>query len=88
MSGSDTTAILIFTRTASAEAAAKPLAGRGGRNANQQIVNALIQHTRREAEKAGLPVFTCFHTEQVGDHFGERLTHAMQTVFDKGFSRD
>ena len=87
MVGTDSTAILIFTRTAAAEAAAKPLSGRFGAKVNRDLAEALIFHTHQEAVKTGLPVFTSFSSEQVGSHFGERLVNAFQDLFAQGFQR-
>lgn len=80
-------AILLFTRSAYAEAAAKPLTKGRNRAVNMDIAEALIQHSRKVAQATGLPVFTLSSAHQIGANFGERLANAFEDVFAKGFDR-
>lgn len=80
---SPNTAILLFTRSAKEEAASKRVSGK--KRLNQRFFSTLINHSRHTAEATGLPLFTT--DQQEGNTFGERLTHAIQQVFDQGFER-
>ena len=78
------TAILLFSRTASAEAEYKSFgAGSGG----SRITDALITRTELTLQKIGLPVFRSDEHSQIGDSFGERLANAMARVYDQGYER-
>ncbi len=78
------TAILLFSRTASAEAEHKSFgAGSGG----SRITDALITRTELTLQKIGLPVFRSDEHSQTGNTFGERLANAMTRVYDQGFER-
>ncbi len=77
------TAILLFTRSAKEEAAFKRVSGK--KRLNKRFFKTLIDQTRKTARATGLPLFTADH--QHGNTFGERLTHALQEVFDQGFER-
>lgn len=78
------TAILLFSRTASAEAAIK---GFGGADVGQRITAALIDRTVTTLTKVGLPVFRSDESRQVGNTFGERLTSAVSDLFHQGVER-
>ena len=77
-----TTAILLFSRSAAAEAALK--FGRYG-SRGHTIAHGLITRTRQTLERSGLPVFRCDERQQSGMSFGERVTHSIQGVFARGF---
>ena len=77
-----TTAILFFSRSAPAEATLK--FGRHGHDA-YRIAATLIGRTRQTLRRSGLPVFHCDERQQHGATFGERITHSLQGVFDRGF---
>lgn len=79
------TAILLFSRTASAEAKVKSFGA--GRTGDDRIARGLIERTEATLAKTGLPVFRSCETSQVEGTFGERLTEAMSEVYDKGFER-
>lgn len=78
------TAILFFSRSASAESAAKPFDKKNNKKA-EQLAHYFIQHSLRTARKTKLPLITCFSQQQRGDHFGERLANAIESVWDQGF---
>lgn len=80
-------AILLFSRSAAEEALVKTFDHKSGRNANRAIAARLIRHSTATARKSGLPVFTCFSTDQSGDQFGERLANAIEAVYARGFSK-
>lgn len=81
------TAILLFTRTASEEAAVKVLAPHGGAQATQRIVQAMILAARRTAQKTGLPLLSVSSVAQRGSSFGQRLANALEQVFAQGYHR-
>ncbi len=73
------TAILLFSRTEShAEAR-----GRGGR----RVVAELRRQLRRKAARTGLEVIEVTEHEQVGETFGDRLSHATAGAFARGYDR-
>jgi hypothetical protein len=80
-------AILLFSRNAAEEAAVKTFDSKSGRSANRAIAQRLIRHATATARKSGLPVFTCFSTDQAGHQFGERLANAIEAVYARGFSK-
>ena len=83
MLSNTSTAVLIFTRNAVEEADSKRL----HRNLRKGSLVAaeLIKHTHKTVRRTGLPFFTV--TEQVGESFGERISHAFREIFDQGFDR-
>ena len=85
--GSSPTAILIFSVSASAEAARKAKTFREKPGVARRIADALIANTLREARLSGLPVVMIPEGQQRGATFGERLTHAFQSTFRLGYQR-
>ena len=81
-----TTAILLFSRTAREEALLKPFSRRG-RVANEQIAGQFIAHAEKTARQTGLPVVLVSSEAQQGNTFGERLANAFRLVFAKGYQR-
>ncbi|WP_020570754.1 TIGR04282 family arsenosugar biosynthesis glycosyltransferase [Neolewinella persica] len=79
------TAILLFSRTASAEAKVKSFGA--GQRGNSRIARGLIERTKATLAKTGLPVFRSCETNQVEGNFGQRLTNAMAQVYAEGFER-
>lgn len=79
------TAILLFSRSAVGESVAKPLVPHAKRISRALSAN-LIRYTRGLARLSGLPVVFISEHHQQGDNFGERFSHAIQQVFNRGFS--
>jgi len=79
-----TTAILLFSRTASAEAEQKSF---GAGTAGLRITSALIARTEKTLARTSLPVFRSDENSQTGAGFGERLAGAMAAVYDRGYER-
>lgn len=79
------TAILYFTLSADEEARTKRLSGTNSFSANQSVARELIDKTFTEINEAGLPVVRFSSDVQVGDSFGERITHAFEVLFAEGF---
>ncbi|GAA3636424.1 TIGR04282 family arsenosugar biosynthesis glycosyltransferase [Flavivirga jejuensis] len=73
------TAILIFANSAEKEALLKPFLS------SKEVFETLNTHTLDIVKKAGLPYFLYSEKQQVGHTFGERFTHAIQSVYDQGF---
>ena len=80
------TALLLFLRSESEEALAKPLA-RGGRRVNKAVFQKLNHHAQRQARKSGLPLLTVKGRQQSGHTFGERLANAFEYAFAQGYGR-
>lgn len=76
-------AILFFSRTAKAEAKAKPLAM--GKQAAQSVASFMVNHVKKIASQTQLPVFFYTETQQRGDTFGERFANAFDDIFAKGY---
>lgn len=80
-----TTAILLFSRTASAEAKVKSFGA--GQTGDDRIARRLIGRTEATLAKTGLPVFRSSEASQVEGTFGQRLAGAMARVYARGFER-
>ncbi len=78
------TAILLFSRTASAEAERKSF---GGGVADQRITKALISRTEETISITGLKLFRSDEASQRGRTFGQRLANAMEEIFAQGVER-
>ena len=77
-------AILLFSRSATAEAVAKY----GGTKANcRNLSSALIRRTRQTLRRSGLPVYAFDEREQRGFTFGERLVDCIARVFAAGHAQ-
>lgn len=76
-------AILIFSRTAKAEAAEKRLLYRDSKK--KALSSLMINRTKQVANASGLPTFFYSENLQIGSTFGERFTNAIESIFNKGF---
>lgn len=79
------TAILIFSRSAAAEACEKDFSGRRCHQANVMVAHYLVNATIALAKRSLLPYYLVTENEQHGGTFGERLTNAMEDVFGRGY---
>lgn len=77
------TAILLFSRSASAEAAQKSFGA--GSIGDSRITAGLIERTASTLIKTDLPIFRSTEENQIGVTFGQRLSDAMAKVFADGF---
>ncbi len=77
------TCILLFTRTPEEEAQHKILSPFS--NTNLSLIKSLFNRTVDLVEKSGLPFVIFSEEKQQGDNFGERIAHALQEVFEKGY---
>ena len=78
-----TVAILFFSRTAQAEAQAKPIVL--GKTSAQKVALLTIEQAKKTALATGLPVFHVSEKQQCGDTFGERFANAFEDIFAQGF---
>ncbi|MBO0320958.1 DUF2064 domain-containing protein [Muricauda sp. CAU 1633] len=74
------TAILIFANSATQDSRIKKI------GSDTTLFDALNQHSLKIVKATGLPYFHFTEKEQRGETFGERFTHAIQSIFDKGFA--
>jgi glycosyltransferase A (GT-A) superfamily protein (DUF2064 family) len=81
------TAILLFIRTAHEEARAKDLCPRAGYQQKLGLVRVMNNHAQKIACQTPFPTFVFSGDAQCGVTFGEKLSHAIQSVFQKGFQR-
>ena len=80
------TALLLFSKTASAEARDKTLINRS-RNSNFLAIDALIKRAHNIARQSALPLFIHSEKDQRGLTFGEKLHSSVKYVFDQGFEK-
>ncbi|MEX0274040.1 MAG: DUF2064 domain-containing protein, partial [Flavobacteriaceae bacterium] len=73
------TAILVFSRSAKADAVYK------GMPQNERVFEALTEHTLRVVGKTGLPHFLITEDLQSGNSFGERFANAFVAIFALGY---
>ena len=78
-------AILIFSRTAKAEAVEKRLLYRDSKK--KDLASLMINRTKQVANASGLPTFFYSENLQIGSTFGERFTNAIESIFNKGFEK-
>lgn len=80
-----TTAILIFSRSYTAEAAGKNTLCNPKKNL--KAVTGLIKHTIKTISGCSLPWYISDETTQKGNSFGEKLTDAIISTFNKGYKK-
>lgn len=81
------TAILLFTHNAETEVSNKCFSPQSNRKTNKCIAESLIRYAESTIIKTKIPHFVIYTQNQSGNTFGERLTNAIQDVFDKGFEK-
>jgi glycosyltransferase A (GT-A) superfamily protein (DUF2064 family) len=77
----------VFSNSAAFEARRKALLGAQNFDQNLGVYDSLIRHTLKEAEQTGLPFFFVDERLQVGESFGARIAHAVDSVFAQNFER-
>ncbi|SHG31173.1 hypothetical protein SAMN05444372_104221 [Flavobacterium micromati] len=85
MDFSTTTAILLFAQSEKIESALKPIASCSKQNV--LLWKKMNDNSIKIIQKSKLPYFISNENDQVGATFGERITHSIQTIFDKGFEK-
>ncbi|MEZ7515817.1 TIGR04282 family arsenosugar biosynthesis glycosyltransferase [Flavobacterium frigidarium] len=79
------TAILLFAQSDAVDSALKPIAST--RKQNDLLWHNLNQKVLKTIKKTSLPFFVSNEKTQQGIHFGDKLSHAVQSLFDKGFEK-
>ena len=79
------TAILLFARSARAEARAKPLSGLA--DLDERLHRQLLATTLSTLEASGLPLLRSDERTQCGVRYGERIAHALTSAFAQGYER-
>jgi hypothetical protein len=78
-----TTAILLFSRTAAAESCYKPISSNG--IANNKMWDFLYKKTLRTLHGTGLPIIVCNEQHQAGNTFGDKMANALSAGFANGY---
>ena len=78
-------ALLLFAKSTLLETNSKKIVVSDKENAS--IWNILNAKTSKIAQKSKLPFFIADESVQVGNSFGERISNAIQNIFDKGFEK-
>ena len=78
------TAIIVFARTAEAEAREKHLFLHNGR-VNKKLLQVLREHTLRTVRRTELPYYIFSEEEQIGESFAVKITNAYSKVFAMGY---
>lgn len=81
------TAVLLFSRTSAAEARVKSFLPAKARKQNKKIASALINRSTQLLKRCSLPCFVSDETIQLGNTFGEKLSSAIEQVFQSGYSK-
>ncbi len=85
MQVSTTTAILLFAKSEKTESASKQIVSY--KKQNDLLWKKMNENVLRTVQKTKLPYFISDENSQVGNTFGEKITHAINTVFAKGFQK-
>lgn len=78
-----TTAILLFSRTAATESCYKSVTS--NIIANNKLWNFLYKKTLRTLQSSSLPVIVCNEQHQAGNTFGEKMANALCAGFASGY---
>jgi len=76
------TAILLFAKTAPLEACHKTLLS--NQNDNGQLTEQLLKHAKDVAQGSELDWYHIHEGQQVDGTFGQKLSHAVESVYKKG----
>lgn len=79
------TAFLIFAQSDEVESALKPIAFT--KKQNVALWHKMNERVLTLVQKTKLPYFVSDENSQLGDSFGDKLAHAIQSVLDKGFDK-
>lgn len=82
---STTTAILLFAQGEKAESVSKPIACQ--KKQNVLLWKKMNDRVLKTIHKTNLPYFISDENSQTGNTFGEKISHSIQTIFDKGFEK-
>lgn len=87
MAASQSTLILLFSRSAEAEAKHKKALLPSSVRLRQQITQRLINHSQAIGRATGLPYLQIDEQAQFGESFGARFEHALKTCFALGYEQ-
>jgi hypothetical protein len=79
------TALLIFAQSDKVQSTLKPIAY--NRKQNEALWHKMNERVLVLVQKTKLPYFISDENTQQGDSFGGKLSHAIQSVLDKGFDK-
>jgi glycosyltransferase A (GT-A) superfamily protein (DUF2064 family) len=82
---SSRTAILLFAQSSKLESAIKPIAT--SKKKNDVLWHKMNQKVLQKIHKTKLPFFISDENTQEGTRFGEKLSHAVQAVFNEGYEK-
>jgi uncharacterized protein len=77
------TALLVFSRSAQAEATAKQLLFSPQKA--ESMAALMIENTRKTVQNSDLPYYFITEKQQKGSSFGEKLSNAIESIFSKGY---
>lgn len=80
------TAVLLFTRSAGAEAGHKRFLSQSTRAGNAAVAAQLIAHATATARRAAVDFVCVDSARQAGTTFGQRLAGAVRHVFGEGYT--
>ncbi len=81
------TALLLFSRTSRQEALYKNFFSKAKKGYNERVAQKLIGSSIKTARQTRLPFFIIDERMQTGNSFGERLSNAIDSIFQKGFQK-
>lgn len=79
------TAVLLFAQSDKVESALKPIAS--SKRQNDLLWHKLNQKVLQTVRKTKLPYFISDESTQEGASFGDKLSHAIELVFNQGFKK-
>lgn len=79
------TALLVFSRSAAAEASSKKIFCRVKQN--RKVIEGFIHHTIRLATQCNLPWYLSDEHSQTGEAFGKKLGNAISQILAKGYRK-
>jgi glycosyltransferase A (GT-A) superfamily protein (DUF2064 family) len=79
------TAILLFAQSGKVESGLKPIIS--CKKQNILLWKKMNDRVLKTIQKTQLPYFISNETNQVGSTFGEKITHSIQEIFEKGFEK-
>jgi hypothetical protein len=79
------TAVLIFAQSDKVQSTLKPIAY--NRKQNETLWHKMNERVLALVEKTKLPYFISDENSQQGHSFGDKLSHAIQSVLDKGYDK-
>lgn len=82
---STTTAILLFAQAENIESDLKPITCL--KKQNVLLWKKMNERVLKTIQRTNLPYFISDENSQIGNSFGEKITHSIQEVFNKGYHK-